>query len=215
MIDDDLTPSESAILIVLMAEDREISNSELTKKYGLDVRKGSREKLIGLRYIASRQEKRLKPTGYYHVLDDKGWLRVQDDLNFDSPKARALGAALTILQTSLRDRVLPRVGFRSFAELFGRADIAPQPAASGLELRLRNAYSALATEPGAWVALSRLRPFFGDISREELDEALRRLSRQANAYIVPENNQKALTDADRAAALHIGGQDKHLLSIGE
>jgi hypothetical protein len=211
MINDDLTPSESAILIVLMAEDREIANSELKKRFGLDVRKENREKLIGLRYVISTQRPR---AGYFHVLDDKGWQRVQDDLNFINPRARALGAALTLIQENLRERVLPRVGYRSFAELFSRNDIAPVQESGNLEVRLRNAYEALATEPGSWVALARLRPFFDDVPRADVDEALRQLGRAADVNLVPENNQKVLTDADRAAAVHLGGQDKHLLAIG-
>jgi hypothetical protein len=83
-----------------------------------------------------------------------------------------------------------------------------------LDVRLRNAYAALAAEPGAWVALSRLRPFFGDVPKTDVDEALLRLSRAADVNLVPENNQKVLTDADQAAALYVGGQDKHLLAIG-
>jgi hypothetical protein len=79
---------------------------------------------------------------------------------------------------------------------------------------VRNAYAALAAEPGAWVALARLRPFFGDVPRADLDEALRRLNRAADVNIVPESNQKILTAVDIAAAIEIGGQDKHLLAIG-
>jgi hypothetical protein len=32
--------------------------------------------------------------------------------------------------------------------------------------------------------------------------------------LVPESNQKILSDLDRRSAVRIGGQDKHLLSIG-
>jgi hypothetical protein len=210
MTNDGLTPSESAILIVLMAEAREVLNTELKTRYGINVAKATREKLINMQLIASH-----KSGGtYVHQLADKGWLRVQDDLDVSSPKARAIGGALAALHLNLRDRVLPRTRYRNFTEMFSHTDIAPPEAPTNLEIRVRHAYAALATEPGAWVALARLRPFFGDVSRADLDEALRRLNRAADVNIVPESNQKTLSTADTMAAVHIGGQDKHLLAIG-
>jgi hypothetical protein len=210
MADDDLTPSESAILIVLMVEAREVTNPELVARYGLNVRKENRDKLNELGYVASRRVGQ----PYMHVLDDKGWLRVQDDLDVSSPNARAIGAALAALHSGLRERVLPRTNCRNLAELFALTDIMPPQRPTNLEVRLRSAYAALVSEPGEWLALTRLRPFFADVSRDEVDEALDHLLRSPDVNIVPESNQKSLSEADRAAALRIGGQDKHLLAIG-
>lgn len=213
--EDDLTPSESAILIVLMAEAREVLNTELKERYRIDVYKNYRDKLNHLRLVASRKS----GNTWAHQLDDRGWVRVQSDLNFDSPRARALGGALLALQVNLRDRVLSRGDFHSFGELFSLTDMravsssAPD-AEAVLRVRIRNAYAALASEPGAWVSMSRLRPFFGDVPASDLDEALRKLQREPDVNIAPESNQKMLTAADVEAALHIGGQDKHLLAIG-
>ncbi|MEV0713348.1 hypothetical protein [Asanoa sp. NPDC050611] len=210
MANDDLTPSDGAILMALMAEARPMLNTELFENYGIDVEKSRREKLNRMQLIHSERAGRT----FRHELDDKGWVRVQDDLDVSSPKARAIGGALSALHINLRGRVLPRSGYRNLSEMFARSDIAPPGQPGNLDLRLRNAYAALAAEPRAWVALSRLRPFFGDVSTAELDDALRTLSRATDVNLVPENNQKVLTDSDRAAALHIGGQDKHLLAIG-
>jgi len=206
---DELTPSESAILIVLMAEAREILNSELTTRFKLDIRKESRDKLNRLGLVASRKEGR----SYLHALDDKGWVRVQQELNFDSPRARALGAALSALHGNLRERVLPRTGYRNLGEMFTHAGDAPA-GGDDLEKRIRDAYSSLADEPGAWVSLARLRSLFADVRRGDLDEALAQLTAAPDVNIVPESNQKTLTAADRAAAVHLGGQEKHLLAIG-
>jgi hypothetical protein len=212
--EDDLTPSESAILIVLMAEAREILNTELKERYRIDVYKNYRDKLNRLRLVASRKS----GNTWAHQLDDRGWVHVQSDLNFDSPRARALGGALVALQVNLRERVLARGDYRSFSELFSHADIrVPSPAPDAeaiLRVRIRNAYAALASEPGAWVSMTRLRPFFGDVPVSEFDEALRKLHREPDVNIAPESNQKMLTAADVEAALHVGGQDKHLLAIG-
>lgn len=213
MADDDLTPSESAILIVLMAEAREILNTEFKDRYGIDVRKPNREKLNRLRLVATRTVGRT----FAHQLDDKGWVRVQQALNFDSPKARALGGALAALQLNLRDRVLARGDYHSFSELFARSDVrgpAVAPAhGPGLEARIRATYAALAGEPGGWVSITRLRPFLADLPAAEVDEALRRLHREPGVDIAPESNQKMLTAADVEAALRVGGQDRHLLAI--
>ena len=210
MTDDVLTPSESALLIVLMAEAREISNTELQERYNVDLTGASRRKLNGLRYVASRKVGR----AFVHQLDDSGWVRVHEELNFDSPRARALGAALFALHGNLRDRVLPRLD-RSFGEMFSRADdVTVQDEKGDLEERIREAYASLAREPGGWVNLARLRPLFGDVDRVELDEALRQLNRARDVNIVPESNQKTLTDIEIGAAVRIGGQDKHLLAIG-
>lgn len=210
MVSDNLTPSDSAILLALMAEARAMLNTELKERFGIDVDKDRREKLNRLQLVRSERSGRT----FVHELDDKGWVEVQGTLDVSSPKARAIGGALAALHANVRERVLPRSGCRNLGELFSRGDIAPAQAAGGLEVRLRHAYAALATEPGAWVSLRRLRPFFADVPRADVDEALRALSRADDVNLAPENNQKTLTDADRAAAIHVGGQDKHLLAIG-
>ncbi|MER6589178.1 MULTISPECIES: hypothetical protein [Micromonospora] len=212
MAGDDLTASESAILVVLMAEAREVLSTELRDRYGLVVRKPQRDKLTRLHYVASRKS---GPT-YALQLDDKGWVRMQSDLDFTLRGASALGAALTALQAHLRDRVLGRSGCATLAELFALTDVrAPAAEPSGsLTARVVSAYRALADEPGAWVSLRRLRPFLADVPRDDVDEALRRLSRSEGVTIAPESNQKTLTEADVAAALRLGGQENHLLAIG-
>ena len=214
MAGDDLTGSESAILLVLMAEAREVLNTELKERYGLDVRKQTRDKLARLRYIAVRKSGQTNAL----ELDDQGWVRVQKDLNFGVRGAAALGAALSALQTALLDRIMARSGCASLAELFALTDMRAATTApeqpDALRSRIVSAYDALAEEPGAWVSLTRLRPFLADQPVEVVDDALRRLGRDPGVNIVPESNQKMLTDADRRAALHIGGQDAHLLAIG-
>lgn len=214
MAGEELTPAENAILIVLMAEAREVLNTELKAVYGLDVRKGSRDKLARKQYVASRKS---GPT-YALQLDDKGWVHVQEELNFRSNGATAQAAAVAAVLNGLRDRVLDRSGCTSFAELFALNDVRGPASAPEQEQILRtrvvNAYDALKGEPGGWVSLTRLRSFFGDVSRATMDDALRKVSREPGVTVAPQSNQKMLTDADHDAALHIGGQDKHVLSIG-
>jgi trans-aconitate methyltransferase len=211
MADADLTPMESALLIVLMSEAREISNTELAQRFQLTLTGRSRTKLNGLRYVDSHKVGQT----FVHQLADEGWVRVQHDLNFASPRARALGAALSALHSNLRDRVLPRVDL-SLAEMFSQesAPAATPEADADLQTRIRQAYRSLAKHPGAWVSLTALRPMLGDASTADVNDALRQLEQASDVNIVPESNQKTLTADDRAAAVHIGDQDKHLLAIG-
>ncbi|GID31126.1 hypothetical protein [Paractinoplanes brasiliensis] len=205
MAGDDLTPSEAAILVVLMVEAREVLNTELRDRYGLDVRKPTRVKLERLHYVASRKSGRTTAL----QLDDKGWVRMQSDLNFKG--GGALGAALTALHTQLRERIVERSGAANLTELFARTEMR---APSDLNARVLSAVQALAAKSGDWVSLRRLRPFFADVPREQLDEALRQLSDSGAVTIVPESNQRTLTAADHEAALRLGGQDNHLLAVG-
>lgn len=98
---------------------------------------------------------------------------------------------------------------------------APQPRGSAASVEkiqgdIRAAYDQLTARPGQWVSLSRLRDKLAeDLPRDRVDEALRRLERQPNVNIVPESNQKVLTQRDRDAAVHIGAQDKHLIAFFE
>lgn len=210
MPNDTLTPSDNALLIVLMAEARPMLNTELKAQYRIDVIKPRRVKLNGLQLIHSE----LTGQTYSHELADKGWTMVHEDLDVSSPKARAIGGALAALHQHLRDRVLPRTDYHNLTEMFSRDDLVPRQRPTNLETRLRNAYAALATEPRAWVALARIRPFFADVPRAAVDEALRGLSQAPDVDLISEDNQKSLTERDRHAALHLGGQDKHLLAMG-
>jgi hypothetical protein len=214
MAGDELTPAENAILIVLMAEAREVLNTELDTVYGVNVRKESRDKFARTQLVASRKSGRT----FALQLDDKGWVHVQEELNFRSNGSRAHAAAVTALMGGLRDRVLERSGCKSLSELFALSDVRGPVSAPDqdqiLRTRIVNAYDALKDEPAGWVSLIRLRPFFGDVSRATMDDSLRKVSREPGVTLAPQSNQKMLTDADHDAALHIGGQDKHVLSIG-
>ncbi len=85
----------------------------------------------------------------------------------------------------------------------------------GLQDRIRSAYNVCSDyTPRTWVGLARLRTWLRDVPREEQDAALIMLSREPDVNIVPESNQKTLTVADREAALWMGNQWKHLISIG-
>lgn len=207
---DDLTPSESAILVVLLSEARDISNKELDERFGFTLTGARREKLNRLRLVKSW----IAGRGYVHRLDDAGWDRFREPLNFDGARPRAFGAALASLLAAVH-RDLER-NDRSLAMAFAPelAGLPPQPAGADLKVRIREAYQAMAPGPRGWVSLADIRRKLGDVGRHELDAALRELERAPDVNIVPESNQKALTDEDRRAAVTIGDQPKHFLAIG-
>jgi len=214
---DNLTPSESALLIVLMSEAREISNPDLEKLYRITLTGASRKKLNDAGYVRSEKVGR----SFVHVLDDKGWERVHQELNFDSPRAKTLGAALSALHDNLRERVLNGGAYQRFGEMFSRAatvadvgDAAPVSDDDDLEKRIRKVYDSLASHPGAWLKHTNVRRKLGDVPGEALDEAFRLLSQAEDVEMMPESNQKTLTDEDRRNAVRVGGQDTHLIAIG-
>jgi hypothetical protein len=83
-----------------------------------------------------------------------------------------------------------------------------------IEAWLRAAYTDLtARRPGAWVMLSALRPRLRDVPRDVVDAALDRLIEHPDVRLENEAGQSSLSDADRDAAVRIGGQDRHRLKI--
>lgn len=89
------------------------------------------------------------------------------------------------------------------------------PAGHAIAQAYSNLRAAPGRDPGAeWVSLASLREEVGtSLSRADLDDELKRLDRASVINLVPENNQKTLTEAQRAAGLRMGGQDKHLVSF--
>lgn len=107
----------------------------------------------------------------------------------------------------------------------GRTPPANNPSDSGgsgahatipeIQNQVRDAYKELASKQGQWVGLNELRERLGkNLPRHKVDQALQLMYIHSNVHLTPESNQKTLTQADRDAAVHIGGQNKHLISIG-
>lgn len=71
-----------------------------------------------------------------------------------------------------------------------------------------------------WMTLRQVRETiaaYEDVTwtREEVDEALADLMVSRQARIIPESNQKTLTEADRAAALVLAGKSRHLITFAK
>jgi hypothetical protein len=210
--DDDVSTPERAVLLTLMAEARAVSNPELKELIGTALDGRSRLKLNRAGLVSSRREGQ----PYVHELTDKGWRWCAQELaSRHRPDRTTVGRALYLVVAGLH-RYLQRSNLQP-ADVFGPPDgqaTVKLPAAGlDIEERIRTAYRKLASDPRDWVGLAQLRPLLGDTPREAVDETLRALSRSRRANLVAQANQKVLSQADRAAAVRIGNQDCHLISI--
>ncbi len=214
MTNDALSAKERAALLGLMAEAREISNPELREIVGFPLDGKERRRLNDRKLVTSGRRGR----SFVHELTDAGWRWCQEELTAGRPpRSSYLGGACYALLANL-SRFLDRADLR-LADVFGRTDepfrpaLAAAPAPDGdVERRIRSAYRQLAREPRDWVSLAELRPLVG-AAREEVDSVLRQLNRSHQASIIPEQHQRVLTQADEDAAVRIGGENKHLISI--
>jgi hypothetical protein len=183
-----------------MAESRPVPNPDLLA-LGPKLDKPGRDKLNELGLIESQRS----GGRFVHELTDSGW-RLCHDILAAGPPPRSTGPAKTLYTVlGALDRYLRRADL-SLADVFGAAP-------DTVEGRIRDAYDALTPRPGGWVSLTHLRTKLPDTPRAEVDAALHTLFRAAGVSLIPEENQKVLTAADRAAAVVIGDENKHLLAI--
>lgn len=208
-----LKPLQIAALVVLMAEAREISNPELKQLAGFDLTGKERTGLVDMKLIESRK---VAGNALAHQLTDEGWRTCKNLVEaVAQPRGNNLGRALYVLLGDLQHS-LARLRM-SHADFFTADDEAEAPThpepGTDLESRIRAAYDSLATEPGGWVSLAELRPQLGAAKRSDVDEMLRRLARTPGVHLIPVANLKSLNKQDRDAAVRIGDEDTHALSI--
>jgi hypothetical protein len=209
---DELTGTKQAVLLVLMSEARPVRNPELAT-LGPELKKQDRDELVRKGLIEVTTENRAMVL----ELTDRGWATCAAIIGAEvPPQSKGQGKALYTVLRALR-RYFDREGLNP-AEVFYQLDdnaLAGEPDVLGdeIEERVRDAYVRLAAREGGWVDLVRLRNELSDLSRHDLDAALTRMYRIPGVSLVPEENQKTLTADDRAAAISIGDQPKHLIAI--
>jgi hypothetical protein len=215
MADDKLTPSETAMLLLLMAENREISNPELKEKYGVTLTGPNRKRLENRKLVESRKGLR---GAYFYTLSEAGWARCNDGFDVGDVRPRAAGQALTAVLTGLQ-RYLRATGLK-MVHVFA-LETAPGPAVvpadqdrpSDLEALIRRAYKELARTPGDYVSLLALRSALRADQRDVDLALVRMVENSDDVVVIPESKQSELTDDLRRAAVRIGDQDKHLIKI--
>jgi hypothetical protein len=200
---DELTGTEQAVLLVLMAQAGPVRNPDLVT-LGPKLDKSNRDNLVRRGLIELSTVDRAIAL----ELTDLGWATCAKLIGADAPsRVSGPGKALYTVLRSLR-RHLDREGLAP-ADLFLPLDDNP----ADTETLVRDAYRQLAAHDGGWVDLARLRGALPDVTKVELDSALTRMYRLPGVSLIPEENQKTLTEEDRAAAVSIGEQAKHLIAI--
>lgn len=206
-----LSVKERAVLFALMGEAREVTNAQLAECAGFRLDGEERRKLNDLKLVDSRRAGR----AYAHELTDAGWHWCAEAMTAGSPgRATSMERALYVVFGGLA-RHLDDTG-QSLADIFRRrsaAEAAAPPMGEDVEKLVLEAYPELAVVPGEFVKLRELRDRLSFIARPDLDLALARMYRAQQVNLVPQDNQQALTDADRQSALRVGGEFKHLLSV--
>jgi hypothetical protein len=203
-----LSIPESSALLALMTFVAEASNTDIRERYGFTIDKKVREQLVASGFLVARKAVR---NTYVHELTEKGWARCREELAAPAPDRAQRGYRILYGVLQCLDRYLSASGL-TMAD-FVAPQAGPDLDDHSVDDRLHVAYDSLAARPGAWVGLAGLRAALPGVSRQAFDAALLRLDVKPHVYLIPEANQKALTDADRRAAIHVGGEDKHLLSI--
>jgi len=199
---------QTAAMFTLMTLARAVSNPELKDLVGFTIDGDVRKSLNDAHLVESRKEGRR----FVHELTDDGWAWCDRELAAGSPpppSPRSLLAVTLYLMASGFSQYLRRENV-AVANVFApRVDMTP----GEIESRVRTAYQKLARSSQDWVGLVDLRPMLGDAPKADVDAVLKELSRTGQAHLVPEPNRKVLTAADHAAAVRVGGEDNHLISI--
>ena len=210
-----LNPLQISSLVVLMSEARELTNTDLKVIAGFTLTGTDRTKLNELKYVESRKVGQT----FAHQLTDQGWRACRDLWRAERPQRAGTPAGALLALLAGLDRGLARKQL-SLADFFGEPIVRAEPeetdgpvSAEELDSAIRAAYHSLAKEPAGWVGLADLRTALGRFDRAQTDEGLRRLAMAPDAHVIPVANLKSLTEAQRDAALSLGGEDNHVLSI--
>lgn len=201
----EITSADYAYLILLKAEGRELSNNEMFETYGVRLLGAERKKLRDDEYILSEDQ----PRPYRLVLTSKGIEAVLRPLKIEQRRVpdgekRADGERQLYWAAMLAQQKL----------LLGAPGKADRVQPLDLAGRVRAAYDELTDGAGTWVKLADLRVQLTDVSKAELDKALEEMLDSPDVQLEPEPFGHRIGPAERDAAVHIGGEDRHKLAIG-
>jgi hypothetical protein len=211
---DDLTVRQRAVLFALLSEARQVANPELKELIGVPLDGAERRQLNDRKLVESVKLGR----AFAHELTDKGWRWCKQELTAaPGERAGSLERAHHLV-FGVFARYLDAAGL-SLADIVEANDVeannvdANNVDATDTAARIEGGYRSLAAGAGEFVGLRELRLRLPDIARADLDSALAELFTTQRINLIPQENQQALTDADRESALRIGGENKHLISI--
>jgi hypothetical protein len=205
---DQLGNQHRIALLTLMGIADKVSNSDLQAIAGFRITGEVRMRLVKEGLITSE---RVGNAPFVLELTRDGWTRCAKELTAERlDSSRHLGAAFYLVLSGV-DRFLKREG-RELLDMFRPV---PEISPDSMESSIRIAYRKLARNPRDEVRLADLRPMLNGAGKADADAVLKAMSRAGKAKIYPDANRKVLTDADRAAAVTIGGEDNHLIVIEE
>jgi hypothetical protein len=211
-----LSTKERAALLALLGAARRLSNPELEDLAGFRLQGAERRRLNNLGFVESKG----KPgRALFHELTPAGRAWCADELTAGpgGQQSKVMEGAFYLVLGGLAGYLertgleLPEV-FQAAADSLG-AHVPEKPSAADVNARIEGAYDELADGPGDYVRLHELRVLLSDIGRADIDAALGAMYRAHLVNLVSQANQEALTDADRVAALEIGGSRKHRIAI--
>jgi hypothetical protein len=200
-----LSTQDLSALFALMGVAREISNTELQELAGFRIDGQLRRTLNERRLVTSTRHGN-KP--FVHELTNAGWKRLEAELAGERPDGSGhLGGAFYMVLDGL-GRYLGRE-HKVLTQVFQPET----PAEPVTDAKVAAVYRRLAERQGDWVRLAELRPLLNGSPRGEVDKLLKHMNRAGRAHLAPDHDPNLVTDADRAAAIRIGGEDNHLLVV--
>jgi hypothetical protein len=210
-----LKQTELRALVVLMVQARTLTNRDLRDLAGTDLSSGRGERLKTLGLVSIETVGR---TNHY-TLTDRGGRAMREP--YASERLDAVGrfvfTLLSGLQTSLDRRGLSLGVFfqPGAASLVDEEAPSPaQPTVTEVKDRIRAAYASRPKAPGGWVDLAELRTDLGNLSRDDVDAALRALAREKGVRLAPFDNTRSLRPQDKEAALQLGDSPRHMIAMG-
>jgi len=210
-----LKPKQLGALIILMAEARIVTNNELHEMAGCRLTGDEWKSLSKAGLI--EQDKIGQVLTFQ--LTEKGW-RFCKKLHEaavnvgNSTAARSIFVLLGGLHRSLDRLRVSHADFFKQPSSTVPGDSRARSAEGDIETDIRTAYRELVLRPGQWVGLADMRDRLPDHDRKAVDTVLIEMAQMKGVRIIPVANSKALDDRDRAAALRMGGENHHALSIG-
>ncbi|MEM7696229.1 MAG: hypothetical protein AAF318_17400 [Pseudomonadota bacterium] len=205
----DLGTADRAALLILAGRGGTLTGAEFTRDHAMAFRKPQRDTLTNAGLITAAREGRT----YRMSLTEAGW-QTLPTLAKDAPTGRgvgSLGKALYCLLNALAEREVDLgATLKGAAPAF--ALVAPAAAAS-TEDEIRAAYARLADRPLAWVPLKDLRAALPAVAPADFHATVKAMHRANTAALTLEENQSRLTKADRDAAVKLGPDPMHYLSI--
>ncbi|GAA1691348.1 hypothetical protein GCM10009830_43880 [Glycomyces endophyticus] len=194
-------------LIALSSFGGSASNTQLGQRYRFTLTGKKRTALEESGYISSTRKSGRDP--FLHELTKKGKDLCRNALRSGPDPEASLGHRIDQGMFEHLTKLLAANGLDIFDSLTSQAELE-----AATREGLSTVYFMLASKPGAWVSLTDLRAKLASVERESLDRLLHDLHVAEEVTLIPEENRRSITADDRAAAVRIGGEDRHLISIG-